>query len=101
MRLAVLYENWFKPTLILKLQVNSLIALDNAPYHSRLEKKILNTSCTKGTTQEFLIDNNYFKNLQVIECVKLFNCSRYYVVTIAKTYNHAVLRHIHIVLRHI
>lgn len=95
---ATLFENWFENTLIPKLEANSVIVLDNAPYHSRLENKIPNSSSTKETIQQFLIANNiYFEDFytkkQLLECMKSFEFSKEYAVdTIAQKYNHIVLR---------
>lgn len=49
---AVLF--WLMPKLT---HENSVIVIDNAPYYTRLGKKISNTSYTKETIQELLIDN--------------------------------------------
>lgn len=95
---ASIFEDWFENCLIPKLSENSVIVLDNAPYHSRLQKKIPNSSSNKETIQEFLYESNiFFENSytkkQLLECIKSFEFSKEYVVdTIARKHNHDVLR---------
>lgn len=95
---ASIFEDWFENCLIPKLSTNSVIVFDNAPYHSRLLKKIPNSSSTKGTIQEFLYENNIFfedsyTKKQLLDCMKSFAFSKEYAVdTIARNNNHDVLR---------
>ncbi|KAJ8921609.1 hypothetical protein NQ315_010517 [Exocentrus adspersus] len=49
---AELFENWFKNSLLVNIPKNSIIAMDNATYHSRLLNKVPNTTNTKADIQE-------------------------------------------------
>lgn len=52
------FENWFKTQLIPNLEEPSLIVMDNASYHSRLEEKIPRKSWTKDRLINWLQNKN-------------------------------------------
>ena len=47
-------EEWFIATLLPKLAANSIIVMDNAPYHSRRKEPIPTKSWTKSKMREWL-----------------------------------------------
>lgn len=68
------FENWFLQTLP-KLENNSVIVLDNAPYHSRKLEKIPNSSSNKIAIKNWLSSKNIsfdeeMLKLQLLEIVK-------------------------------
>lgn len=93
-----IFEEWFRETLLPKLKNNSVIVLDNAPYHSRQLEKIPNKSWRKKDIQEFLKTHNVeynetYKVSQLLEIVRKSNFKKKYVIDeIAKENGHTVLR---------
>ena len=55
---ATNFEKWPTERLFPNIPPNSVIVLDNAPYHSTLVNKIPTTSSTKGTIMDWLRANN-------------------------------------------
>lgn len=51
------FEEWFKKILP-SLEQNSVVVMDNAPYHSRKEERIPNTSSTKQVIKDWLKSKN-------------------------------------------
>ena len=51
---AANFEEWFQDSLLPNLQSNSLIVMDNAPYHSRKLKPVSTMSSTKQQMQDWL-----------------------------------------------
>ena len=49
---AVHFEEWFHDSLLPNLQSNSLIVMDNAPYHSRKLEPVPTMSSTKQQMQD-------------------------------------------------
>ncbi|XP_015929512.3 uncharacterized protein [Parasteatoda tepidariorum] len=54
---AACFEEWFEKILPF-LEPNSVVVMDNAPYHSRKEEKIPNTSSTKQVIKDWLKSKN-------------------------------------------
>lgn len=48
------FEEWFTTALLPKLSPNSIIVMDNAPYHSRRKEPIPTKSWTKGKMMDWL-----------------------------------------------
>uniref|UniRef100_A0A6P7H1A1 Uncharacterized protein LOC114349106 n=1 Tax=Diabrotica virgifera virgifera TaxID=50390 RepID=A0A6P7H1A1_DIAVI len=60
---STIFEEWFKNTLLPNITPGSVIVMDNASYHSRLLKKIPNSSSSKQELKDFLSDNDlYFED---------------------------------------
>lgn len=93
-----LFEAWFKDNLLCNIPQNSVIVLDNAPYHSRQVRKIPNTSCKKDDIISFLNDagvqiTNKATKSDLLKIVKDLNPPKlYYVDELAKSNGHIVLR---------
>lgn len=51
------FEKWFEGKLP-KLEENSIVVLDNAPYHSRKMEKIPNSQFRKSDIQQWLREKN-------------------------------------------
>lgn len=93
-----LFEAWFEKTLIPKLSPHTVIVLDNAPYHSRLQRKIPNMNSLKSEIQDFLVeedlyfDEKYTKK-QLIEVLNTRLYEKvYFVDHCAELNGHTVLR---------
>ena len=92
------FENWFSKILPL-FEDNSVIVLDNAPYHSRKVEKVPNSSWTKDKTKTWLtskgikFDNNMLK-AQLLEIVQHHKgkYNSYVIDELAKSSNKTVLR---------
>ena len=92
------FEKWFESVLP-KLKTNSIIVMDNAPYHSVKMEKIPNKSWNKIKIQEWLSEKNVswstdmikIELLQKVSEVKHF-FDKYRVEAIAEKYGHTVLR---------
>ena len=52
------YETWFTTKLINNIQPNSVIVIDNAPYHSIHTEYIQKSSSKKSEIQEWLTNKN-------------------------------------------
>ena len=52
--MAVHFEEWFHDSLLLNLQSNSLIVMDNAPYHSHKLEPVPTMSLKKQQMQDWL-----------------------------------------------
>lgn len=70
-----IFKQWFNDTSIPNLLPGSVIVLDNASYHSRQFRKILNKTSTNTEIQEFLIsiDLDFEKNYKKSSCYNLFS----------------------------
>jgi len=96
---AKIFEEWFEQKLLPNLPKNSVIVMDNAPYHSRQALKIPCMSTKKCEILDFMKK----KNLQIpqpcptkpklLDIIKSQNFEKEYVVDgIAAKYGHFVLR---------
>lgn len=52
------YENWLKDNILPKLKPNSVLVIDNAPYHTRKVESLPTTSWRKGQIQDWLKSKN-------------------------------------------
>ncbi|XP_017795847.1 PREDICTED: uncharacterized protein LOC108577227 [Habropoda laboriosa] len=57
---ASIFEQWFQRKLLPNIKPNSVIVMDNAPYHSRQVQKIPCKSSSKVEIQDFLLKYNLF-----------------------------------------
>jgi len=94
-----IFEEWFEKRLIPNLPKNSVIVMDNAPYHSRQACKIPCTSTKKSEILDFMtkkhikIPNPCPTKPKLLEIIKSHNFKKEYVVDeIAEKYGHNVLR---------
>ena len=55
---ATNFEKWLTESLFPNIPPNSVIVLDNPPYHSTLVNKVPTTLSTKGTIMDWLSANN-------------------------------------------
>lgn len=96
---ADLFEKWIKEQLLPNIPPNSVIAMDNASYHSRILNKIPNMTTKKENILTFM----HKKNMQIldkippkkqlIEKIKAQNFKNEYVVDeICSNHGHTVLR---------
>ncbi|CAH2013731.1 unnamed protein product [Acanthoscelides obtectus] len=92
------FENWFLGILP-RLKDNSVVVLDNAPYHSRKLEKISNSSFKKSEIQDWLRAKNmpfdtFMLKLQLQDLVKQHRAKydKYIVDEMAKAHNKMVLR---------
>ena len=95
---AELFEKWIEQQLLPNIPPNSVIIMDNAPYHSRQQTKIPNLSTKKGDIIEFMQS----KNMEIpqkptkkilLELIKKQKFSKeYYVDTLMEQHGHEVLR---------
>lgn len=93
-----LFEEWFCDTLLPNLPKDSVIVMDNAPYHSRQQNKVPTKCNNKKDIKEFLeandlyFEDHYTKN-QLIEVMKTKEYLKdYYVDNRAKEAGHTILR---------
>ncbi|XP_064091958.1 uncharacterized protein LOC135205384 isoform X2 [Macrobrachium nipponense] len=92
------FLKWFKVQLLPNIEDRSLIIMDNAPYHSKIENKVPTTSNRKSEVIEWLSSNNVThdpsatkpKLLQIAKCHK--EKQRYVIDEIARANGHEVLR---------
>lgn len=95
---AELFEKWAKQQLLPNVPPNSVIVMDNASYHSRLETKIPNINTKKADMIEFMEskgmeipEKNNKKNL--LELIKSQNFKKEYVIDkLFEAHGHTVLR---------
>ena len=94
-----MFEDWFKNQLMSNIAQNSVIIMDNAPYHCRLLEKEPIISCQKSEICEWLVQKgvNISDNLlkaELLECVKNVTSSEknYVVDRIASKAGHRVVR---------
>ena len=94
-----IFEEWFEKRLIPGLPPNSVIVIDNAPYHSRQATKIPCSSTKKSEILKFMMDKKI--NIPspcptkpiLLNIIKEHNFEKEYVVDqIAANYGHTVLR---------
>lgn len=93
-----LFEKWFSETLLPKLKKNSVIVMDNAPYHSRVRVRVPTSSSTKDELKFFLEQNDlYYEECytkkQLLEVLRTKTFKKEYVIDcLAKQAGHEVLR---------
>lgn len=92
------FEEWFKNKLIPNLEENSIIVMDNAPYHCRQVEKVPTAGSTKSEIKDFLIKNELFfdetyKKADLLEVLrtKLFT-KKIVIEQMAKQHGHEILR---------
>jgi transposase len=92
------FEAWFQSVLP-KLEPNSAIVIDNAPYHTVLVEKFPNTGWTKPSLIKWLEDKNIPHNPKItkaglLEIIKPHKPThkRYRVDEIAKAAGHTIIR---------
>ncbi|KAF8788044.1 Protein FAM243A like protein [Argiope bruennichi] len=90
------FEKWLESVLLRK---NSVIVMNNASYHSVKMEKILTTSWTKKSIQEWLSQKyiSWDKDMIKIELLqKVSEVKHFYVIyrieTIVEKYGHTILR---------
>ncbi|XP_050516493.1 uncharacterized protein LOC126891360 [Diabrotica virgifera virgifera] len=95
---AELFEKWATEQLLPNIKTNSVIVMDNAPYHSRLYTKIPNTSSKKGDIIEFMenkgmtIPSKCTKK-ELLQLIKQQNLKKEYAVDkLFERHGHMVLR---------
>lgn len=93
------FENWFKTKLVPNLDQPSLIIMDNASYHSRLEEVIPRKSWTKKRLVQWLVEkgkeiDQTWKKHNVWEevCKVNFPKKLYHLDNYAQSWGHQVLR---------
>jgi transposase len=69
---AACFEEWFT-NILTKVKQNSVIVIDNAPYHSRKANKVPNTKTKKADIQEWLRSKNinYGSHMVIATLLKL------------------------------
>lgn len=95
-----IFEKWFQNQLVPNLPEQSVIVMDNAPYHSKQKEKIPTKSSRKNEILEYLRKRNIdvpdkatkkillaLLNEKVLDKSKTYNCDEY-----AKAQGHTVLR---------
>lgn len=93
------YEDWFEKRLLPNLEPNSVIVLDNAPYHSVFEENIPNSSTKKADIQSWLTSKNISWTQDMLKAELLFivsgvrkNYQSYRIDSLAAICGHKVLR---------
>lgn len=95
---AEIFEHWFEEKLLKGLEKPSLIVLDNASYHTRLEEKFPTSSWKKEEIKEWLSKKNinhenlYLKSELLSKCREQSFKKKYVVDELALKYGHQVLR---------
>ncbi|XP_072398350.1 uncharacterized protein [Diabrotica undecimpunctata] len=95
---STIFEEWFKNTLLPNITSGSVTVIDNDSYHSRLHKRIPNSSSSKQELKDFLSENDlYFEDnynkKQLLEVFRTKTYKKQYIVnTIAIQHGHNVLR---------
>ncbi|XP_072392337.1 uncharacterized protein [Diabrotica undecimpunctata] len=96
---AHLFEKWFKEQLLPNIPPNSVIVIDNAFYHSRLLRKIPNSSTKKDDIITFLRDkkillpNRVPLKKDLLNIVKSHSFNKEYVLDkLCKIQGHTILR---------
>ncbi|XP_072400443.1 uncharacterized protein [Diabrotica undecimpunctata] len=96
---AHLFEKWFKEQLLPNIPPNSVIVMDNASYHSRLLRKIPNSSTKKDDIITFLRDkkirlpNRVPLKKDLLNIVKSHSFNKEYVLDeLCKIQGHTILR---------
>ncbi|KAF2889907.1 hypothetical protein ILUMI_16266 [Ignelater luminosus] len=91
------FENWFS-NILPRLEENSVIVLDNAPYHSRKMEKILTSGWKKSDIQDWLRSKQikFDDRLLKVELLAIVNeqknYNKYNIDEMAKSQNKIVLR---------
>ncbi|XP_050508988.1 uncharacterized protein LOC126886178 [Diabrotica virgifera virgifera] len=95
---ANIFEEWFEENLLKKLERPSIIVLDNASYHSRVEERFPSSSWTKEEIQLWLTEKKIYHSDIFLKVDLLQRCGEHKVqkkfVTdqMALKYGHEVLR---------
>ena len=92
------FKKWFEEQLLPNIRENSLIIMDNAPYHSKIENKMPSSSNTKSEIINWLCSNNIThdpsstkpKLLQIAKQHK--DKQKYVIDEIARANGHDILR---------
>ena len=71
---AVHFEEWFHDSLLPNLQSNSLIVMDNAPYHSRKLESVPTMSSTKQQMQDWLTAKGIVSRVLSEEGIATVDC---------------------------
>lgn len=92
------FEDWFQTQLVPNLLPNSLIVMDNAPYHSRIINKCPTSSNNKADIIQYLIDHSIVPNPTILKPESLLIANEiappkvYFIDEIAKKFGHRILR---------
>ncbi|KAG8174579.1 hypothetical protein JTE90_005236 [Oedothorax gibbosus] len=93
------FEEWFEKKLLPNLDANSVIVMDNAPYHSVLKEEIPNTSTKKANIQSWLTSKQIswtpaMIKAELLELVALVRdkYTKYRIDELASSFGHTVLR---------
>ena len=92
------FEEWFRDKLIPNIQPNSLIVMDNASYHSRLDDPVPTKSWTKKKMIEWLVQHNITFPTQALKSEiwsiiqKLNLCPQYVIAKMAQASGNEVVR---------
>lgn len=92
------FKTWFIKQLIPNIPENSLIIMDNAPYHSKEIDKVPNSKSKKADVIQWLQNNGIphdptHNKLELLELVKSHKGEKKYEIDkTAKNYGHEVLR---------
>ena len=92
------FEEWFEKTLIPNVPANSVIVLDNAPYHNRVIDPVPTKSSKKDVMQKWLTDHGITwersdLKSDLMKKIKESNPRKAYATdVIAETNGHVVLR---------
>lgn len=91
-------KKWLVEQLLPNIEKNSLIILDNASYHSKIENKIPTTSTRKSDVIEWLLYNNITHDptvtkTELLQLAKQHKEKEIYVIDeIARAHGHEILR---------
>ena len=95
---ADIFEHWFEEKLLKRLENPSIIVLDNASYHSRVEEKFPTSSWKKEEIKTWLEQKNIahddiFLKADLLQRCKTYRYNKKYVIDeMALKYGHEVLR---------
>lgn len=94
-----LFSKWFSEKLIPNIPANSLIVMDNAPYHSILSENSAPTSgCSKARIQHWLELNGVASSADCLKAelveilIKMAPASTFAIDELAQKYGHEVVR---------
>ena len=93
------FEKWFTEQLLTNIKLNSVIVIDNAPYHTVKLEKIPTTKTRKADIQAWLTSKGvpWLPNMIIKELLELVNgvkhlYEQFRVDTVAKLHGHTILR---------
>lgn len=92
------FLKWLNEKLILNLPKNSIVVIDNAPYHSTQSVKAPTSATLKGDMQQWLRDNNIpfdekIRKRELYHIIKKAKPPKQYIVDdLMKRHGHEIVR---------